>query len=261
MDKAKTNLGYADIYSPISGVILSRDVDEGQTVAASLSTPTLFTIAEDLKKMQVEANVDEADIGEVSDNQRVEFTVDAYQGIDFAGKVTQVRLNPTTTSNVVTYTVVIDADNEELKLKPGMTATITIYTQELKNVLTVESKVLNSKVDFNTIAQYFKPPTPPSDEEIEKMDSMPKPEMMPDGEIVEDENTRLLFVMEGNEPKPRRVKFGLSDDINVQVVEGLNEGDKVLYKVEEVSGSSEADSSGGDQESPFMPKPPGRNKK
>ncbi len=140
LQKAKTNLSYANIYSPIDGVILSRAVDEGQTVAASLSTPTLFTIAKDLKEMQVEADVDEADIGQVKDGQRVSFTVDAYQGEEFAGVVTQVRLNPTTTANVVTYTVVVKADNPELKLKPGLTATISIYTVELKDVLTIEAK-------------------------------------------------------------------------------------------------------------------------
>ncbi|WKX75963.1 efflux RND transporter periplasmic adaptor subunit [Zobellia laminariae] len=117
LQEAKTNLEYANIYSPIDGVVLSRAIDEGQTVAASYSTPTLFTIAQDLKEMQVEADVDEADIGEVKEGQRVSFTVDAYQGNVFEGIVTQVRLDPTVTSNVVTYTVVIKADNPDLKLK------------------------------------------------------------------------------------------------------------------------------------------------
>ncbi|WP_446051763.1 efflux RND transporter periplasmic adaptor subunit, partial [Zobellia laminariae] len=145
LQEAKTNLGYANIYSPIDGVVLSRDIDEGQTVAASYSTPTLFTIAQDLKEMQVEADVDEADIGVVKEGQRVSFTVDAYQGKVFEGIVTQVRLDPTVTSNVVTYTVVIKADNPDLQLKPGLTATISIYTLELKDVLSVEAKAINFK--------------------------------------------------------------------------------------------------------------------
>ena len=139
LQAAKTNLGYANIYSPIDGVVLSRDIDEGQTVAASYSTPTLFTIAQDLKEMQVEADVDEADIGNVKEGQRVTFTVDAYVGETFEGEVTQVRLDPTITSNVVTYTVVIRADNPDLKLKPGLTATISIYTLELNCIIRIYS--------------------------------------------------------------------------------------------------------------------------
>ena len=123
--KAKSNLGYATITSPIDGVVLSRAVDEGQTVASSFNTPTLFTIANDLRKMQVIADVDEADIGQVEEGQRVTFTVDAFPDDTFDGNVIQVRLNPTTESNVVTYEVVIDAPNPELKLKPGLTANIT----------------------------------------------------------------------------------------------------------------------------------------
>ena len=130
LDKAKTDLSYATIYSPIDGVVLSRAVEEGQTVAASFSTPTLFTIAKDLTKMQVVANVDEADIGNVKVGQRVTFTVDAYPTDIFDGTVTQVRLNPTTTSNVVTYQVIVNAPNPALKLKPGLTANITIFTME-----------------------------------------------------------------------------------------------------------------------------------
>lgn len=154
LQAAKTNLGYANIYSPIDGVVLSRDIDEGQTVAASYSTPTLFTIAQDLKEMQVEADVDEADIGNVKEGQRVTFTVDAYVGETFEGEVTQVRLDPTITSNVVTYTVVIRADNPDLKLKPGLTATISIYTLELNDVLTAEAKAINFTPDVESLNDY-----------------------------------------------------------------------------------------------------------
>ena len=133
--KAQSNLDYATIYSPIDGVVLSREVEEGQTVAASFETPTMFTIANDLIKMQVIADVDEADIGQVLEGQRVTFTVDAFPDDTFEGDVTQVRLNPTTESNVVTYEVVIDAPNPELKLKPGLTANITVYTMEKNDIL------------------------------------------------------------------------------------------------------------------------------
>lgn len=130
MVKVKRNLGYATITSPIDGVVISRAVEEGQTVAAGFETPTLFTIANDLTQMQVVADVDEADIGQVADGQRVQFSVDAYPDDTFEGTVLQVRLEATTESNVVTYEVVIDAPNPDLKLKPGLTANVTIFTLE-----------------------------------------------------------------------------------------------------------------------------------
>ena len=142
LERAEINLGYTQIYSPISGVVLSRAVDEGQTVASGYSTPTLFTIANDLRQMQVIANVDEADIGAVKEGQRVDFTVDTYTDDTFHGTVRQVRLQSTTTSNVVTYEVVIDAPNPDLKLKPGMTATTAIYTMERGGVFVVPAKAL-----------------------------------------------------------------------------------------------------------------------
>lgn len=155
LNQAKTNLGYANIYAPIDGVVLSREVEVGQTVAASISAPTLFKIAKDIKKMQVEANVDEADIGQVKVGQRVTFTVDAYPLEEFQGVVSQVRLSPTTTSNVVTYTVIVDAENPEEKLKPGLTATIVIYTNELKGVTIVNNKAINFSPDLTLLAEYY----------------------------------------------------------------------------------------------------------
>jgi HlyD family secretion protein len=149
--KVKRNLGYATITSPIDGVVISRAVEEGQTVAAGFSTPTLFTIANDLTQMEVIANVDEADIGQVEEGQRVSFTVDAYPNDVFEGQVTQVRLEATTTSNVVTYEVVINAPNPDLKLKPGLTANITIYTLERTNILTVPSKALRFVPDASLL--------------------------------------------------------------------------------------------------------------
>ncbi|MCQ2103287.1 MAG: efflux RND transporter periplasmic adaptor subunit [Fibrobacter sp.] len=157
--QARLNLSYATIKSPISGVVLKRAVDVGQTVAASMSTPTLFIIAKDLSQMKVMAAVDEADIGQVKAGQRVEFTVDAFQEEKFSGKVQEVRLNPTTTSNVVTYTVVITAENPEQKLLPGMTATCTIVTKEVKDAIAVPVKALKFSPDESTpMAERKRPP-------------------------------------------------------------------------------------------------------
>ena len=248
LQSAKTNLGYANIYSPINGVVLSRAIEEGQTVAASYSTPTLFTIAEDLKEMQVEADVDEADIGEVKDGQRVSFTVDAYQGQEFEGVVTQVRLDPTITSNVVTYTVVIKADNPDLKLKPGLTATISIYTLELKNVLSVEAKSINFK------------PTPPEmmayNEQQNIRVDRPKDVPMP----TEDGATQVWVLEANGAISPKEVTLGASDGVHVQILDGISENDKLVYSLKsENPGTTE--SPGGQDESPFMPQRPGGKKK
>lgn len=243
LDKAKTNLGYADIYSPISGVVLSRAVDEGQTVAASLNTPTLFTIARDLKEMQVEANVDEADIGQVKMGQRVTFTVDAFPEEEFDGMVTQVRLNPTTTSNVVTYTVVIKADNPDLKLMPGMTATITIYTQEFTDILVIEAKAANANIEIQKIEQYYKLKGIPFD-----FKTFAPPFRS---------NFKSVFIVKNGKIEPRRVQLGVSDGVNVQVIDGLQQGESILYNIgnnkKEIKGKENNEESSG---SPFMPKPP-----
>ncbi|MGP1993809.1 efflux RND transporter periplasmic adaptor subunit [Zobellia laminariae] len=249
LQQAKTNLGYANIYSPIDGVVLSRDIDEGQTVAASYSTPTLFTIAQDLQEMQVEADVDEADIGVVKEGQRVSFTVDAYQGQEFEGEVTQVRLDPTITSNVVTYTVVIKADNPDLKLKPGLTATISIYTLELKDVLSVEAKAINFK------------PTPPemmAYNEQEKL-TVERPNNGP--RTTDEEDVTKVWVLESNGAiTPKEVKLGASDGVNVQILSGINEGDKLVYSLKSETTQTGAPA-GGTEESPFMPQRPGGKKK
>ena len=189
--KSKTNLSYATIYSPIDGIVLSRAVDEGQTVAASFSTPTLFTIANDLTKMRVIANVDEADIGEVEEGQKVTFDVDAYPNDKFEGTVTQVRLEATTTSNVVTYEVVIDAPNPDLKLKPGLTANVTIKTLERNNVLTVPSKSLKFRVDDKTQGQG-------------------------------------VWTVQQDKQLRKPVTVGYDDRVNVEIINGLNEGEIVI---------------------------------
>lgn len=249
LQTARTNLGYANIYSPIDGVVLSRDIDEGQTVAASYSTPTLFTIAQDLKEMQVEADVDEADIGNVKEGQRVSFTVDAYIGETFEGEVTQVRLNPTTTSNVVTYTVVIKAHNPDLKLKPGLTATISIYTLELKDVLTTQAKAVNFKPETALMSQYI------------EQNNLETPNPSGNNATNKKEEQTILWILNNDktiEPKP--VKLGASDGVNVQILEGISKGEKLVYSLKEGSSNAEITSEE-TSESPFMPKPPGSNKK
>lgn len=245
LQKAETNLSYATIYSPIDGVILSKAVDEGQTVAASYSTPTLFTIAKDLTEMQVEADVDEADIGQVKQGQRVTFTVDAYQGEEFQGVITQVRLNATTTSNVVTYTVVIKADNPDLKLKPGLTATISIYTLELKDVLTIEAKAANFEPDAKILASY------------QKQNNLAVNALVPNKN--ENKKTAQVWILDGKNIIPTMVTLGTSDGINVEVLSGLKQDDQLVYGLREAT-KEDAPAATGDNDSPFMPKPPGKKK-
>lgn len=242
LQAAKTNLGYANIYSPIDGVILSRAIDEGQTVASSYSTPTLFSIAQDLKEMQVEADIDEADIGEVKEGQRVTFTVDAYLGLTFEGVVTQVRLDPTVTSNVVTYTVVIKADNPDLKLKPGLTATISIYTLELNNVLTAEAKAINFTPDTEILAAY-------------NLNNN-----LPNTKANQSKDISTLWVLGANGSiTQKEVTIGASDGVNIQILSGVSVGEKLVYKLKSVDTSKA--SAEGTNESPFMPQRPGGKKK
>ncbi|WP_423818022.1 efflux RND transporter periplasmic adaptor subunit [Salinimicrobium sp. TIG7-5_MAKvit] len=246
LQEARTNLGYADIYSPIDGVVLSKTVNEGQTVAANFETPTLFTIAQDLKQMQVEADVDEADIGNVKEGQRVSFTVDAYQGETFDGTVTQVRLDPSEEESVVTYTVVIKAENPELKLKPGFTATVAIYTLELSNVLTIEAKAVNFEPDMELLRRYHEQNGAEPSQPLQKV---PAP--------ANDQKTVVWQYNANAAITPQIVKLGASDGVNIQVLEGLKEGNRLVYNLKtEGKVSTRQESS-----SPFMPQPPGRNDK
>lgn len=228
---AKTNLGYCYIYSPIDGVVLSRAVDEGQTVASSFNTPTLFTIAQDLSKMQVIAAVDEADIGEVKIGQRVTFTVDAYPEATFDGIVTQVRLEATTTSNVVTYSVEIDAPNPDLKLKPGLTANVMIYVKEINDRPVISAQALNF--------------------EMPASDSMPQQK----SKALQD-NQRRVWVKEGDDIKPRIIEIGDTDGVNYIVTSGLNVGEKVVIDITEVK---QKEAKKNTAASPFMPKRNNKN--
>ena len=235
--KAQTNLGYATITSPIDGIVLSKSVEEGQTVAASFSTPTLFTIAKDLTNMQVVADVDEADIGNVKVGKRVTFTVDAYPDNTFSGTVTQVRQEATTTNNVVTYSVVISAPNADLKLKPGLTATVTIYTQENKDVLSVPSKALRFTPEKETVGGM---------------------------KIKDIANTKnKVWTIEGNTVVAHRVNIGMTDGSHTQILSGIRRGTKVITGISstmpDADGDDDAASSG--ESSPFAPKGPGSKKK
>lgn len=250
-DKNKINLSYATIYSPINGVILNRAVDEGQTVAASFNTPTLFSIANDLTQMRVEANVDEADIGQVKLGQRVEFNVDAYQDIKFTGTVTQIRLQPVITSNVVTYTVIIEAPNPEKKLMPGMTANANIFVDEAKNLLIVDSKALRFTPDSKLMGEYMKkfPQTAKSriNQELNKK-----------GTVKAGENNKpsTLWIKRGNEIEPVNVVTGLTDGINMEIKSGVTAGDRVIFSMQSTSLSDSSKKQA--VKSPFMPTRPGK---
>lgn len=235
VQRAQTNLGYATITSPIDGVVLSKSVEEGQTVAASFSTPELFTIAQDLTNMQVVADVDEADIGDVKEGERVSFTVDAYPDDTFEGEVKQVRQEATTTNNVVTYEVVISAPNADLKLKPGLTANVTIYTAERKGVLSVPSKALRFT---------------PQKETVGKM------------KIVDAANAKnKVWTIEGNSIVAHKVNIGMTDGTNTQIVGGIAEGTKVVTGLNVMGGEEPKPMEAQGESSPFAPGPPGKNKK
>lgn len=246
-DQALVDLAYAEIYSPIDGIVLDRAVEVGQTVAASFSTPTLFTLANDLTKMQVEADVDEADIGQVKAGQRVTFTVDAYMDEIFNGTVNQIRMKPTTTSNVVTYTVIIEAPNPDLKLFPGMTASVTIVTEEQKG-LAVPAEAFNFTPDEQVMKTMRKPEKPEG--------QMPEPPQGERPEMQEGERPAMVWIKKGDEMMPRPVKVGMSDGAYKIVEQGLQLGDSVVLSAQYVAKEKEVKKG----DNPFMPGPPGKDK-
>ncbi|WP_163324660.1 efflux RND transporter periplasmic adaptor subunit [Draconibacterium mangrovi] len=245
----KINLDYALIYSPIDGVVLNKEVEEGQTVAASFNTPTLFTIANDLTQMQVEADIDEADIGHIKEGQRVEFTVDAYPETVFEGKVTQLRWEPTVTNNVVTYTIIIDAPNPDYKLMPGMTATIQVYVLEKNDILVVPSKALRFNPDQKLLMSYMSQQTKP---EIPEGQVPPAMGSMPPQAA---NGATMVWVKEGTNIHPVPVKIGMNDDINAEILSGIKSGQEVILSMEQKGANETAARAGGN---PFMPGPPGR---
>lgn len=233
VNKAQTNLGYATITSPIDGVVLSKSVEEGQTVAASFNTPELFTIAQDLTNMRVIADIDEADIGGVIEGQRVVFTVDAFPDDTFEGRVTQVRQQASTESNVVTYEVVISAPNRDLKLKPGLTANVTIYTLEKNNVLTVPSKALRFTPNQMLIGK---------------------------NQTIEDVKAdKKVWIKQGDTFKAVAVETGTTNGMITEITKGLPEGSEVLVDFK-ISNQQVEFPQGNQANNPFMPKPRNNNR-
>jgi HlyD family secretion protein len=221
LDKAKADLDHCTITSPIDGVVISRSVDVGQTVAASLQAPVIFQIANDLTKMQIDSNVAEADVGAVEVGQNVDFTVDAFPTRTFHGKVVQVRNAPITVQNVVTYDTVIGVENKELKLKPGMTANVSIVIDHKDNVLQLKNAALR-----------YRPPDAASEPRAASAQSGPRPGspggQRPSGGARERKPERTVYTLSFNRPKPAQIKTGISDGIVTEVTDGLKEGDKVI---------------------------------
>ena len=233
VQKAQTNLGYATITSPIDGVVLSKSVEEGQTVAASFNTPELFTIAQDLTDMRVIANIDEADIGGVQEGQRVTFTVDAFPDDKFEGQVTQVRQQATTESNVVTYEVVISAPNKDLKLKPGLTANVTIFTLEKNDVLAAPAKALRF---------------------------VPNEALLSKGQKIEDvEAPAKVWTLEGDTFKAHAVQTGTTNGLLTEIISGISAGTEVLVDFK-LSGGEMEESGQQQAQNPFMPRPRSNNR-
>lgn len=234
VQRAQTNLGYATITSPIDGTVISKSVEEGQTVAASFNTPELFTIAKDLKNMQVIANVDEADIGGVAVGNRVNFTVDAYPDDTFEGVVKQVRLEATTANNVVTYEVVISAPNADLKLKPGLTANVTIFTKEQANILSVANKALRFTPTKETVGKDMK--------------------------IVDCKGKNKVWTLNGNTLTAHSVNIGQSDAMHTQIISGIKAGQSVVTEIVVDASEDEEDSQPQSQGLISGPGPRGKKK-
>lgn len=232
--RAAKNLNYAEIYSPIDGIVISREVEVGQTVVSSMNVADLYVIA-DLENMRVVGNVDEADIGQVKEGQNVTFTVDSYPDDVFSGTVTQVRRNPTTESNVVTYEVIVNAPNPDLKLIPGMTANLTIYTLELNDVLAVPLKALKFE------------PMPVMEDEKSKL-PMPQP--------LQEPAQNSVWVIRDGKLIQTAVELGAANNIYQQILSGIKQGDKIALQYIE----KQPETGSKQEENPFMPKPPGRNR-
>lgn len=262
LDAAEKNLDYASIYSPVDGVVMTRNVSVGQTVAASFSTPTLFIIAKDITKMQVQAAVSEADIGDVRAGLRATFTVDAYPDITFTGTVNQVRLEPVTSANVVTYTTILSAPNQDLKLKPGMTANIFIFTKEIDSALLISAKALKFKPD-NTMEKQFKIiPDSAGERQAQRLArraasnnplAAPKHRHDSTSRVVdsaaESGTPAFVWIKSGDSLIEKLVLTGLNNDTQVQILSGLSTDDEVVNGTEMVAAAK----SSGAVRSPFMP--------
>jgi HlyD family secretion protein len=251
------NLSYADIYSPIDGVVLNRNISVGQTVAASFSTPTLFIIAKDITKMQVQANVDEADIGDVKKGERSSFTVDAFINDQFGGTVEDIRLHPSVSANVVTYTTIIAAPNDDMKLKPGMTANIIIYTKEVNNALLIPAKALTFTPDSGLLKDYT------IEGEIAHKGGHKKvaaagnaPQALHNVKSRKDstgvvKQKAFVWVLTGKKLVRTKIDIGLNDNTHVEVLSGLKETDMVVTGI---SGGAVSVAAAAPGASPFLPK-------
>ena len=247
---AQKNLSYANIYSPIDGVVLNRNVNKGQTVAASFNTPTLFIIAKDITKMEVDANVDEADIGDVIQGNRATFTVEAFVNDRFDGVVKSIRLHPSVSANVVTYTTIINAPNNDQKLKPGMTANIIIYTKEVNNALLIPVKALSFNPDSALLKDY------------QLVGQFKKHKAAGRGSAATgkkpNDTTRAtrqvahVWIQQGKKLIRKKIIFGINDNTNVEVLSGLSADDVIVTGIAE-SADNNAAQSGNATKSPFMP--------
>lgn len=262
LSRAKVNLDYATITSPIDGVVLNRAVEEGQTVAASFNTPTLFTIVNDLTQMEVQTSVDEADIGKVNRNQRVEFTVDAYPDMKFTGNVSEVRLQPVTTNNVVTYVVILSAPNPEKKLMPGMTASAIIYVEERENSLVLSGKALRFTPDGAYLAKMAKTmkadgslplsQTPPLTGSAGAEAKALPPAGFSSGQVSNDPKTKTVWIKDTRMGiHPNMIKIGIDNGSGVEVLSGLKEGDQVVIAMTEAGSVSKTETSGNTPRGPF----------
>jgi HlyD family secretion protein len=229
LHQAEVNLNYTTIISPTDGVVISRAVDVGQTVAASFQSPTLFTIAQDLTKMQVDTSVAEADVGKLKPQMVASFTVDAYPNDKFKGTVRQIRNAPQTVQNVVTYDAVIDVDNTDLRLKPGMTANVTFVYAEKLDVL----RVPNAAMRFKPPPELLQPPSPPAASSGSAVAARrPPPTLMTRPTLPASSDRRQVWVLRGERPQPLSIRVGVSDGTLSEVSDGeLNDGDAVITDV------------------------------
>ncbi len=248
LSTANKNLSLTNIYSPIDGTVLNRNVSEGQTVASSFSTPTLFSIAKDLTKMRVRASVDEADIGNVKVGQKATFTVDAFPDETFDGEVSEVRLHPTVSSNVVNYTTIINADNSGLKLKPGMTANITIYTQVLENVMKIPVAATSFRPDSLIIKKY-KINSPFANGKKHEKGQWKKQNKNKDKDTGPKDEAAVWVIAKDSTLSRKKIKTGMDNDTEIQVVSGLNKNENIITGYKLLSKKS----SDAQAKSPFMP--------
>jgi HlyD family secretion protein len=263
---SEKNLSYTDIYSPMDGVVLTRSISVGQTVASSFNTPTLFTIAKDITKMQVQANVDEADIGNVRHGQRVTFTVDAFLDDVFQGSVEEIRLKPITSANVVTYTTIINAPNDDQKLKPGMTANVTIYTKEIDNALLISAKALKFEPDPSLAKKYAIVPDSSAGRKEHRRrpsgaDSITGSSKLRKGDtsttkvkdssrVQASEIAHVWVLVDSTKLVQKKIRTGLNNDTQVQVLDGLSASDVVVTGVEQMTAAGAGAPAA---RSPFLP--------